>query len=67
MVWFAEMAEEMGGEELQSAVDAMLPSGFLDGVSQSQRDEWRRATGSGVLGMDSMSHGGKPISMQVAM
>ena len=32
LLWFAETAAEMGGDELHRAVSAMLPAGFLEGV-----------------------------------
>eukprot|EP00966_Prymnesium_polylepis_P312370 7217825-Prymnesium_polylepis.1 len=39
VVWFADTAAELGGEELRRAVDAMLPAGFLSGVSDDDRTE----------------------------
>lgn len=57
LLWLAETAAELGGGELQAAVDELLPSDFMASIAPEERAKWQRATEGGVLGLGSMSDG----------
>ena len=54
LLWFRQIATEMGGDDLGAAVAAAVPSDLMDLVTAEQRAAWEAATAGGVLGMGSM-------------